>query len=118
MGDIQARSLGSPDETRTFDRGRVEVANVGGSSVGRITLEPGWRWQESLKPITGTDSCPYHHLGYALSGRIHIVTDEGAEMDISAGEAYAITPGHDAWVVGDEPYVALEFRSAAEYAQR
>lgn len=117
MPRLNAISLDSPEETRTFDKGKAELVSLGESTVGRLTFEPGWKWSEALKPIVGTDSCQNHHVGYALSGRIHIVGDDGSEIDIGAGEAYEIPPGHDAWVVGDDTFVGLEFKSAAQFAK-
>ena len=96
-------------ETRTFEHGRVQVVKVGSSTIGRAQFEPGWRWSNDVKPIAGTDSCMIHHMGYAISGRIHVVMDDGSELEIGPGDANDIPPGHDAWVVGDEPYVAVDF---------
>src|SRR3989442_213352 len=92
---VTNRSLESPDETRKFDHGQVQVVKIGESTIGRYTFEPGWRWSESVKPIANTDSCQAHHVGYILSGRLHVKTDDGGEAELGAGEAYAIHPGHD-----------------------
>jgi mannose-6-phosphate isomerase-like protein (cupin superfamily) len=118
MGDLQAQSLDSPHETRTFDNGKAELVTVAGSTVGRFTFQPGWKWSESVKKIVGTDSCQNHHVGYAISGRLKVVSNDGSEQEIKAGDAYNIPPGHDAWVVGSDPVVTLEFRSAADYAKK
>ncbi len=112
MGQAARRRFDEPDETRTLDKGLIETVRLAGSTAGRARLEPGWRWSESVKPIVGTDACEAHHVGYALSGSLHIQTDEGDEFDIGPEDAYEILPGHDAWVVGDEPFRALEFQSA------
>jgi hypothetical protein len=117
MGVIR-RDMGSPDETRTFDHGRVEVVEIGGSTIGRYTFEPGWRWSESVKPIARTESCQAHHVGYVLSGRLHVITDDGDEAEIGPGEAYDIQPGHDGWVEGDEAVTSVEFSGAEGYASR
>jgi len=92
---------------------------VGGATVGRLTLQPGWRWSESIKPIVGTDACQVHHLGVVLSGTMHILHDDGTEADVGAGDVYNIQPGHDAWVVGDEAVVGVEFdtKAAATFAK-
>jgi hypothetical protein len=113
------RSFDAPDETRTFDKGRVDVVKLEGQTVGRINLEPGWKWSECVKPIVGTESCQGHHIGYVLSGTMHVVMDDGDEFDGRPGEAYEIQPGHDAWVTGDDRFSALEFESktAANYAK-
>jgi hypothetical protein len=109
--------MDSPDETRRPEKTVVDVVHVGGNEVGRFTFQPGWRWSECIKPVVNTESCQAEHLGYAVSGRLHIVHDDGTEVDIAPGEAYIIAPGHDAWVVGQEPFVGVEFKSAAEYAK-
>ena len=111
MASIETKSMDHPDETRTPDKTSVGVVHLGGATVGRFTLQPGWRWSDCIKPVAGTDSCEAAHLGYVVSGRIHIAATDGAEADIRAGDAYRLEPGHDAWVVGDEPFVALEFES-------
>ena len=117
MATTEARSLDQADETRTPDKTKVDIVRLGDSEVGRFTFAPGWRWSECIKPVVGTDSCQLPHLGYVVSGRIHVVGDDGTESDVAAGDAYAIAPGHDAWVVGDEPFVGIEFKSAGEYAR-
>ena len=118
MAGVEVRNFDSPDETRRPDKTTLEMVSVGGTTVGRGTMQPGWRWSENIKPIVGTESCQVHHLGIVLSGRIHIVHDDGSEGDISAGDVFSIEPGHDAWVVGDEPYVGVEFdpKTAATFA--
>lgn len=113
---VTRKALDSPDETRTFDRGRVEVVKIDEVTVGRYTFEPGWRWSESVKPIAKTESCQAHHVGYILSGTLHVLTDDGDEVELGPGEAYDIRPGHDGWVVGDEPVTSVEFTGAERYA--
>jgi quercetin dioxygenase-like cupin family protein len=117
MADIEVTQLDSPDETRTFDKGKIELGKVGNVTVGRVTLEPGWKWSECVKPLVGTESCEAPHTGYVISGRIHILMDDGSEADIGPGDAHWVAPGHDAWVVGDEPYVALDFTGMTNYAK-
>ena len=117
MPGVETRDFASPDEVRSPEKTTIDVVNVGSTEVGRLTFEPGWRWSECIKPVVGTESCQAEHLGYAVSGRIHITHEDGTETDIGAGEAYLIMPGHDAWVVGDEPFVGVEFKSAATYAK-
>jgi hypothetical protein len=106
---VTSKSFESPDETKTFDRVQVHVVKVGGSTISRFTYEPGWRWSTSVKPIVKTESCQAHHVGYLLSGRLHVATDDGGDAEIGVGEAYDIQPGHDGWVVGDEAVVSVEF---------
>ena len=86
-----------------------DLVNVGDSQIGRLVLEPGWRWSESVKPIAGTDSCMFHHVGYVLSGRMHVRHDDGSELEIAPGDAFVIAPGHDAWTVGDHDCVTVDF---------
>jgi hypothetical protein len=111
---IKSKSLSSPDETRTFEKGKMEIVNIDEVTAGRVTLEPGWQWSKSVKPIAGTDSCQVQHTGYVVSGRMHLVMDDGSEQDIGPGEAYVIRPGHDAWIIGDETFVGVDFSSDME----
>ena len=116
---LQKKSLESPDETRTFENGKVEVTTLGEFNASRFLLEPGWRWSENVKPLAGTDSCQVLHTGYQVSGRLHIRLEDGTEEEVGPGEAYVIPPGHDAWVVGDEPVVSVDMSSvtAERYAK-
>ena len=115
---IDKKSFESPDETRKFDKGRVDVVTLGDHVFGRATFEPGWKWSECVKPIAGTDSCEAHHNGYIESGRMHVVMDDGGEVDLGPGDAFVIPPGHDAWIVGAEPCVAYDFAPGiATYAK-
>jgi quercetin dioxygenase-like cupin family protein len=111
---LRAQSMDSPDETRTFEKGKMEIVNVEEVTAGRVTFEPGWRWSESIKPIVGTDSCQVQHTGYVVSGRMHVVMDDGEEQEIGPSDVYVIRPGHDAWIVGDETYVGVDFSSDME----
>jgi hypothetical protein len=119
MSGVESRAFDSPDETRTPEKTRVEVVRMGGDTAGRFTFEPGWKWSECVKPVAGTDSCQVRHLGVVHSGTLHIVHEDGTEVDIGPGDAYLIEPGHDAWVVGVERFVGYEFESKAaeEYAR-
>jgi mannose-6-phosphate isomerase-like protein (cupin superfamily) len=113
------KSLDSPDETRPFaGHGAIAVVQLGETTIGRGTYEPGWRWSQDVKPIAGTDSCQAHHTLYILSGRMHIVMNDGSEFDLGPGDAAVIAPGHDAWTVGDEACVALDTTGVARYAKR
>lgn len=111
MGKAIHKRFEQPDETRTFEHGVLQGVELVGAKAGKATFQPGWRWSQDVKPIVGTETCEAHHVGYALTGRLHVVTDEGEELEISAGEAYELQPGHDAWVVGDQPFEGLEFQS-------
>ena len=116
---IEVKSFDKPDETRQFEgKGHADVVNVGGRTIGKGTFEPGWRWSENVKPIAGTDSCQVSHLGYVVSGRMAVRMDDGSEGEVGAGDVVAIPPGHDAWVVGDEPCVLVDFGEFGEYAKR
>ena len=92
---------------------------MGGTTASRMRLEPGWRWSECVKPVAGGELCQVHHVGLPQSGTMRVVDDDGTEQEIGAGQAYVIEPGHDAWVVGDEPVIGFEFdsRTAEEYAK-
>ena len=114
---VTTRDFDSPDETRTFENGRTDLVKVGDFTLGRYTFQPGWRWSENVKPIAKTESCQVHHVGSIVSGRLRVVSDDGAETEVVAGHAYEIQPGHDAWVVGDEPVVFVEFQGAERYAK-
>ena len=118
MGDhIQVKSHSSPDEVRSPAKTRVELVNLGATTIGRLTMEPGWSWEECIKPVVGTDSCQNHHVGYAVSGTLTVELVGGERTTIRGGDSYDIPPGHNAWVEGSEPYVAIEVQSAAEYAK-
>jgi len=116
---FQRRNLDHPDETRTFENGKVGVVNLGDFTASRLVLEPGWRWSENVKPIAGTDSCQVPHTGYHVSGRLHVRLDDGTEEEFGRAAAYVILPGPAAWVVGDEPVVSVDMSSvtAERYAK-
>jgi hypothetical protein len=108
---MDAKSFDKPDESRAPDKTNVDVVHLGNVHAARLTLQPGWRWSECIKPVAGTDSCQTPHVGFIASGTIHVALDDGTERDIQSGEAYVIEPGHDAWVVGDDQVVGYEFES-------
>jgi len=117
MSDAEQKTFERPDETRTFERGRLDVIDIGGGTVGRLTLEPGWRWSEHVKPIAGTELCEAPHFQYHAAGVIHIVMADGTEFDARPGDVTALPSGHDAWVVGDEPVVLVDWQGASRYAR-
>lgn len=119
MVGVESRDFDSPDETRTPEKTRVDVVQVGDTTVARFAFEPGWKWSECVKPVAGTDSCQARHVGVVQSGTLFVRHDDGAEGELGPGQAYVIEPGHDAWVVGQEGFVAFEFepRSAKDYAR-
>src|ERR1700709_893207 len=100
-------SFGTPDEVREFPHGRVEIVKVGGAEIGRLVLEPGWRWANEVKPIAGTDLCEAPHMQSHVSGRIHVLMADGTEFEAGPGDVTSLPQGHDAWVIGDEPAVAV-----------
>jgi hypothetical protein len=108
---VETRSFDAPDETRTPSKTKVEMVRLGGASAARVTLEPGWTWAECIKPIAGTESCQLRHVGLAQSGAMGVAHEDGTEQEIRGGQAYVIEPGHNAWVVGDEPFVGFEFEA-------
>jgi hypothetical protein len=117
MDKTEHRTFGSPDETREFPNGRAEILNVGGGQVGRLTLQPGWRWSNDVKPIAGTSSCEAPHFQYHVSGRLAILMDDGTEFVAGPGDITALPSGHDAWVLGDEPVVTVDWFGAGNYAR-
>jgi mannose-6-phosphate isomerase-like protein (cupin superfamily) len=115
---MQHKSFDSPDEVRPFAaHGSMRVVQVGEATAGLGTFEPGWRWSTDVKPIAGTDSCQSHHTLYVLSGRMHVVMDDGSEGEIGPGDFAVIPSGHDAWTVGDEACVAVDVSGVARYAK-
>ena len=110
-------SLGKPVEVRVFPRGKVELVTLGGATVGRATFLPGWRWSTSVKPIAKTASCEAPHFQYHLSGTLMVRMDDGTEIECKAGDVSMFTAGHDAWVVGNEPVVAVDFQGLRDYAK-
>lgn len=117
MGKAQLRAFAEPDETREFERGKAEILAFGDSPIGRLTLQPGWRWSEHVKPIAGTELCEAPHFQYHLSGTLHIQMADGTEFDAVAGDVTSLPEGHDAWVVGDEPVVVVDWWGASNYAK-
>lgn len=113
---LQVRSMDQADERREPPLACIDVTTIGESTIGRAVAQPGWRWSTSVKPIAGTESCEVAHTGYVVSGRLHIAMDDGQEQDLKAGDVFVCAPGHDAWVVGDEPVQFLEFSTAAAQA--
>jgi hypothetical protein len=117
MDKTEHKTFESPDETREFPNGRAEILNVAGGEVGRLTFQPGWRWSTDVKPIAGTASCEAPHFQYHVSGRLAIVMDNGAEFIAGPGDVTALPSGHDAWVVGDEPVVTVDWFGAGDYGR-
>ena len=113
---LELKRFDAPDETRPFERGRFEVVRIGGVTLGRASYEPGWRWSEHVGRAAGERSCQVEHVGLVVAGRAKVLMDDGREIEMGPGDLFAVPPGHDSWVVGDEPYVSLHFMGADEYA--
>ena len=118
MASAEKKSLNSPDEVRPFEKGKVEVVKIGGGTVGRATFEPGWKWSDHVKPIAKTELCEASHFGYTISGRAVIQMSDGTQYETGPGDVFMLPPGHDAWVVGDEPWVNVDWAGMGEYAKR
>lgn len=117
MGELQSKRFDQPDEFISHPKLKGQIVVLGETYVGRYVHEPGWRWSEDMRPLVGTPSCQYHHQGIVVSGYLQVITDEGAQRMIGPGEAFDIPPGHDAWVVGDEPWVSIEFLGVRDWAR-
>ena len=118
MAKIGSKSFSKPDEVRTFSKGKVELVTLGEATIGRATFEPGWRWSTCVKPLANTTSCEAAHCGYQISGTMRIRMDDGTEVECRAGDVALVPPGHDAWVVGNEPVIAVDFQGMREYAKQ
>jgi class 3 adenylate cyclase len=114
---LQRRDLSHPDEVREFTRGSLEIFQLDDVVVGRTIWQPGWRWSDTVKPIAGTELCEYHHLGYSISGRFRVQMPDGTEMEIPPNHLFEVPPGHDAWVVGDEPWIAIDWAGMRSFAR-
>ncbi|HSI30208.1 MAG TPA: cupin domain-containing protein [Miltoncostaeaceae bacterium] len=115
MASAEHKDFGTPDEVRNFEKARVELVNIGGGQVGRLTVEPGWRWSTHMKEVAGTELCEAPHFQYVLEGTVHVVMADGTELDIGPGQVALLPPGHDAWVVGDEPVVTVDWAGASRW---
>lgn len=118
MAGSEQKKFEAPDESRSFERGRLDLLNIGGGNVGRLTLQPGSRWSEHVKPVANTEWCEAPHFQYHLAGTLHVQMADGTEFDAKPGDVTALPSGHDAWVVADEPVVVVDWFGASNYAQR
>ena len=116
MSQAELKSFGKPDEVREFPNGRVELVKIGGALVGRAIFEPGWRWATSVQPLAKTKSCEAPHFQYHVSGVLKVQMDDGREMECRVGDVSLLPSGHDAWVVGDQPAVVVDFQGMIDYA--
>jgi quercetin dioxygenase-like cupin family protein len=114
------KSISNPDEVRPFEdsKGDLKLVNLGEASAGLATFQPGWQWSKHVKPIAKTESCQAAHLGYFISGRMKVVMDDGTEQEFGPGDFMSCPPGHDAWIIGDEACVVIDWQGYADYAKR
>jgi hypothetical protein len=117
MERAELKSFERPDEIREFPKGRLELVKIGGATIGRAVFEPGWRWRDSLQPLAKTKSCEAPHFQYHVSGVLRIRMDGGSEFDCRPGDVSLLPSGHDAWVVGDQPAVVVDFQGMIDYAR-
>ena len=110
--DFLIKRFENPDEVRTFEKGRFELIKIGGMTIGRATYEPGWKWSQHIAPVAGTSLCQVEHIGMVISGQAACAMEDGRSYVMKAGDIFYIGPGHDSWVVGDQPYVSLHFLGA------
>jgi hypothetical protein len=113
----ELRSFGKPDEVREFPQGRVELIQIGGATIGRAVFEPGWRWATSVQPLAKTKSCEAPHFQYHVAGVLRVKMDDGTELDCRPGDVSLLPSGHDAWTVGNEPAVVVDFQGMLDYAR-
>jgi mannose-6-phosphate isomerase-like protein (cupin superfamily) len=113
----EVKNFNNPDEVREIPYGKLEIINVGGKFAGKTTFQPGWKWSESVKPLAKTHSCEFNHLLYVISGTMRVKMDNGTELDCKAGDICNIPPGHDAWVIGNEQVISIDFDENANYAK-
>lgn len=117
MLEVILKRFETPDETRVFEKGKLEVVRIGGMTVGRASYEPGWKWSEHVSPVAGTPFCEVEHVGMVLEGSAMVAMPGGVEVELTAGTLFYVPPvPHDSWVIGDEPYVSLHFIGADSYA--
>jgi len=118
MTDAVVTRFEKADEVRTFQKGKFELVRIGGMTVGRATYEPGWKWSEHIGKALGKNSCDVEHVGLVVSGRAAVAMDDGRAFEIGPGDLFHIGPGHDSWVLGEEPYVSLHLMGASHYAAK
>lgn len=117
MVQLRRKRFDRPDEVRTVEKARIELVELGDAAIGHTVFEPGWHWAEHVKPIVGTETCEVHHIGYVFSGTLHVDMDDGPSIELSAGDVFEVPPGHVAWVVGDEPWVSIDFAGRRLFAR-
>ena len=110
---LESKNTATPDDKTSFEHGEISLVKLTGFAVGRAEFRPGWRWSTDVKPLAGTDTCPGTHRSYVVSGRLHVAMSDGRQLELRPGDAHLVGPGHDAWVVGDEPCVTIDFIAGA-----
>jgi hypothetical protein len=118
MADVEIKRFDEADETRMFEHGAFEVVTIADVTIGRARYEPGWMWSEHVGRATGESMCNVEHVGLVVSGRAAVKMHDGTEHELTPGDLFYVAPGHDSWVIGDEPYVSLHFLGAPDYAKR
>jgi quercetin dioxygenase-like cupin family protein len=118
MNEVILKRFEQPDEVRTFEKGKFELVHIGGTTIGRATYQPGWKWSEHVGRAAGAKSCSVEHVGMVVSGRATAAMDDGRVIEMKAGDVFYIAPGHDSWVVGNDPYVSLHLMGAGDYAKK
>lgn len=118
MIDFDCKRFDQPDEVRVFEKGRFDIVRIGGMTIGRATYEPGWKWSTHVGAPAGKRSCEVEHVGLVISGRATAAMNDGTVHELAPGDLFHIGPGHDSWVLGDEPYVSLHFLGADDYARQ
>jgi mannose-6-phosphate isomerase-like protein (cupin superfamily) len=117
MAKLERKGFDKPEETRSVDKGTIEVVKLGDVTAMRVRFAPGWRWSECVKPIANTPSCQVAHLMHVVSGRMGVRMDDGTEVEFGAGDVGTIPPGHDAWIVGNDSFVGIDFQGGSVYAK-
>ena len=117
MAKSEVKHLNAPDEVRSFDNGKLDLITMEGGVIGRLTLEPGWRWSKDVKPIAKTEWCEAPHFQYQVSGRLRVVMADGEEFETGPGDVSHLPSGHDAWVIGNDPVVLVDWYGASNYAK-
>jgi len=117
MKKAEVMSFGKPDEIRKFPKGHMELIKIGGATVGRAVFEPGWKWSDSIQPIAKTKSCEAPHFQYHVAGVLMVVMDDGTKFECRPGDVSLLPSGHNAWVVGDEPAIVVDFQGMIDYAK-
>ena len=113
---LESRNTATPDDKTSFEHGDISLVNLTGFTVGRAELRPGWRWSTDVGPLAGTEACGGTHRSYVVSGRMHVAMSDGRQLDLGPGDAHLVGPGHDAWVIGDQPCVTIDFIATGDTA--